>query len=214
MPPAFPQTATAADANFERKAILAEIAALTLKRDELRWETDRWEQARNAVQEHLVANRGLVLTADDVKDVILRDLHGKREELRKTVSGLQDAKDSLERDVKVAGASLLDLRDKETKLSARLAKTKADTESAIHIFNEHTRKANDHISSTSSQVEDLDKKLALGRIELQAIRKEVVDRNAKFMEEERRLATKARDLTIYETRIRKAAAEIGMDITI
>jgi hypothetical protein len=209
-----PSSATATDANLERKRLMDENASLLQQNELLKRENEGWNEANGAVRGELEARTGLVLSTDEYENVLSTTLRKKRDDLKDEISILTDTRDfrknevvSLEREsfdkkteVGNHQGTVIALKDEIERHSADLAKGRKDH--------------HDFVENASKETNGMLLRLDNARTELAKVNKEMAEKTTWIMAEEKRLGNKGRDLAIYEGRIRKAAAAVNMEIII
>lgn len=207
-------TPTAADANEERKAILAEVSLLKEDRDTARRECTQWISARDAVKAEMAAMLGLTALTKEHDTLLSTALLAKRDALRSEVEGLTAARESMEAEATKSTNYAWSKKEEISTLEAKVAELTAHTN---HHLGAAKSARHEHLKAKEerdSEIGALEVKLAEKRAELERIRREGEDIESKNRDEDIRLATKSRDLAIYEARIREAAGKVDPPINI
>jgi chromosome segregation ATPase len=196
-----PRTATAADANEQRKAILAEVALLAQKRDLLRDEHELYARANSAVKEQFKALTNAEMPVHEVSAILkenfrqrrvdlsteINQYEGNRDLLKNEVSTLQRNKDAVVADLDVKTAELAAI---EAKIPDRRA-----------VMREEERQYTDILLGLQQKIGSVQRDNEKITTDTESKRKEYAEKTAWILKEEMRLATKTRDIAIYEGRV-------------
>ncbi len=207
-------TPTAVDANEERKRILAEVTLLKQERDTARRECTQWIEARDAVKGEVAAHLGLLKLTKDHDAMLSTTLLAKRDAIRNEIGVLEGQRNArkLEEDNLIA-----DISKKvavQADLERKQADLKADIDKHTTVAKEAHREHEKNKEQKSAEIAALEKKLADAKSELDRIKNEGDGIEKKNRDEDIRLATKGRDLAIYEARIREAAGKLDPPMNI
>lgn len=207
-------TPTATDALAERKKILEENTLLVQQRDTLRREVGQWIEAKNAVMEYMKVLGVNTVEKERLGELLSSDFMEQREALRYEIRELE--KKCASRQAEVNGIleykNALD-NDIETRRQ-RIVVLDGDIEHKLLWFQTEHRDNAERIKSQTNELGLLSAQLASIRSEMQDTKRAISDKTEWMLSEEKRLATRARDLAIYENRIRKAAQLAKVDVVL
>lgn len=207
-------TATASDAWVARKELLDSNAILVQQKDTLLREVAQWQTVRDAIREEIAAHVGLPVLTETLHNMLSTTLMEQRDALRQEI----EEKTQKSEDMDVRNTVLTkQISEKEGAIQAKIDRvaTLAQEES------EWTSKRDAAREEHNRDVEAMQNKRALVLEELNQatnhltgvkIEEEVLLQNR--TNEEMRLSQKSRDLAIYESRIREAAAKMDPPVNI
>lgn len=204
-------TPTASDANLERKKIQDEIALLKQTRDTTRRECEQWASAKEAIRCELEAKTGLILSTEEYDAILSLDLKKQRDDLVVTLNTLNSSIEEKTRIENTLTASIEALESREAILITNVENLKKDED--LHKRSAGAARADHSDASVKKLTElgELDRQIGTARAMLDTITAEQDEKRPWILQEEARLARKASDLAIYETRIRKMAVAAGLD---
>lgn len=205
-------TRTSIDANLERRLLREGNALLVQERDTLIRETNLWETALARVREAIGAHMGAGKTVKDFANLMAISLHEQRGQMQKDVDELAARKDVLSPEV-------MTLETRKASLAADLAlheeiarKARQDRDDAVKAASEARESTASQLNVHQNTLVDAEVKVEQAKKELEATKNENAAMRAKWVAEETRLATKDRDLAIYEDRVRQAGAKVGVNV--
>lgn len=209
MPPATP---TAVDANLERKAALEDATLWKQRRDIWCAEAQQWEKVLGAVKAEIRAHTGLALDVADFDGIVTKTLRDARNSLTSEIDVLQATKS--QREAELSGIET-DLGTKKLligRMTVQADALRTDIATLEATSSSLKRDYLETIEKKNTELSELLKTISDTQASFDAQEKEYQSKKQWIMDEETRLATKSADLAIYEARIRRLAAEVGLEL--
>jgi len=207
-------TATVGDALAQRKKILAEVTELTQKRDTAEREYRLWADALTAVKAELKAKGLTTIGSDEINKLVAEKLQQTRKELQDDVRTLEGDREKKKAELKgLAEHSDRIGKEIDAKKTQKLVLEGDITEKKNWYRGEHSTNTR-RIVLKQKELAETETKLKEALQRIGDIERKEAELTELRLSEETRLATKGRDLAIYEARIRKAAAQVGIEINL
>lgn len=203
-----PSTATAVDANLQRKQILEEVTLLTQKRDTLRDEHTLWAEAVDAVRMRYAAHTAADMPIEEVAAMLKENFRKRREELAAEILKHEISRDSLKNEVltlqRNCDAVGGDLEQKTAELAAIEARIPERTAAMRELERQHT----DVLLGLQERTATARNENQSVTLDTEAKRQEHADKTAWILKEEKRLSIREHDISIYELRVREAGKKL------
>ena len=207
-------TPTATDAWLERKKILEGNALHIQTRDNILRELAQYQPVLAAIKAEVAAHLNLAEISPDIHALLStklmehRDALNKQIDEKRAISQDLDAQTLLKQKALIGAQGTADnaqsilkgLQDEVAKYQGLLEKTRSEHQSTL--------------IETQNQIAPVVEELSQARNHLHSTQLEEEVLLQSRQAEDIRLANKGRDLAIYESRIREAAAKVNMDIIV
>lgn len=207
-------TRTHADAHLEQRQVREDTALLVQQKDTLMREIAHWQPVLTAIRAQIAEHLHLPEVTKDIDKVLFGELAQKRDELHKEIEGKTAVRDGLDADIeakrKVNEGHDADIGVKERRLEELKGEIERHTGMTSAAVGDHATKSEE----LKKDIERLEREKVDATASLINVKRDEEILLANRVNEDIRLAAKGRDLAIYESRIRVAAAKFDPPMVI
>ena len=203
-----PTTPTFSDSMLEHRKLKEDIAVLKIQKTKEEGEFKQWAEAKKVIESEFGALVNLDQTKEEISHMLIQSLISQKDGLVKEIE-IHNTKKEKVISEKIQHAS------EDAALTSKIETKTIQLKGIESNIEQKTREFNTTHSNNSSIIESENKTLALikqekvsASTELEMIREEVRVKTDFILKEEVRLGIKARDLAIWEGRIRRKHAEL------
>lgn len=193
---------------LEHKKLKEDIAMLKRQKETEEREFKQWAEAKKVIESEFGALVDLDQTKEEISHMLIQSLIKQKDELTKEIGDHAEKRDRIVREKITHASEVVSLTSQIESKSTQLKKVEQEISQKTGEFNSVHSKNSADIESDNKVLSLLRQEKESTSKELEMIREEVKIKTDFILKEEMRLGVKARDLAIWEGRIRRKYAEM------